>query len=261
MAPVASAVGAGKRRRAGRFMGRDGRAVLVAIDMQLATGSGPALDVVEAVADGQPDGILVTWHIARRYPEAFASCGLILRMDGGATHLDQHAAGDGLSLMYRAEQAATIGADAVVLMVYPGMHDETRSLRRLAALVGECERIGMPVIAESIPGGWGRDVPWDADNIARSARICVETGADAIKTMAPEAVEQTGEVVEACEAPLFVLGGPKKESEYEAIDHAAAVVAAGASGVCFGRNVWGASDPREMVRRLSQAVHDPGRRV
>ncbi len=259
MDAVASAVGAGKTRRTRRFVGRDGRAVLVAIDMQLATGSGPALDVVEAVAEGQPDGILVTWQIARRYPATFAQCGLILRMDGAATQLDRNSDGDGLSLMYRAEQAAMIGADAVILMVYPGMSEEKRSLRRLAALVGECERIGMPVLAESIPGGWNQEVPWDTENIARSARICVEIGADAVKTMAPAQVEDLGEVVEGCEAPLFVLGGPKRESEDEVVAYAAGVVAAGASGVCFGRNVWGASDPGEMVRRLGLAVHGTGR--
>jgi class I fructose-bisphosphate aldolase/fructose-bisphosphate aldolase/2-amino-3,7-dideoxy-D-threo-hept-6-ulosonate synthase len=255
MGSVASAVGAGKTRRTRRFVGRDGRAVLVAIDMQLATGSGPALDVVETVAEGQPDGMLVTWQIARRYPEAFAECGLILRMDGAATHLDQNATGDGLSLMYRSEQAAMIGADAVILMVYPGMREEKRSLRRLAALVGECERIGMPVVAESIPGGWGQEVPWDTENIARSARICVEIGADAIKTMAPAQVDELGDVVEGCEAPLFVLGGPKRDNEHEVVRYAAGVVAAGASGICFGRNVWGASDPTTMVRRLGRAVH------
>ncbi|MXY75706.1 MAG: hypothetical protein F4Y40_01265 [Acidimicrobiia bacterium] len=261
MDSVASAVGAGKTRRTRRFVGRDGRAVLVAIDMQLATGSGPALDVVEAVSEGQPDGILVTWQIARRYPETFAACGLILRMDGAATHLDPSADGDGLSLMYRAEEAAVIGADAVILMVYPGMREETRSLSRLAALVGECERIGMPVVAESIPGGWHQEVPWDADNIGRSARICVEIGADAVKTMAPARVEDLGDVVEGCEAPLFVLGGPKRDSEREVVAYAAGVVAAGASGVCFGRNVWGASDPGEMVRRLGRAVHGSGQRA
>ena len=255
MESVASAVGAGKARRARRFMGRDGRAVLVAIDMQLAAGSGPALNAAETVAEGRPDGILVTWQIARRYPEAFAECGLILRMDGATTHLGRNAAGDGLSLMYRAEQAAVIGADAVMLMVYPGMREEKRSLSRLAALVGDCDRIGMPVLAESIPGGWSQEVPWDTENIARSARICVEIGADAVKTMAPARVDELGDVVEGCEAPLFVLGGPKKDSEDEVVRYAAEVVAAGASGICFGRNVWGASDPKGMVRRLGRAVH------
>ena len=261
MESVVSAVGAGKTRRIRRFVGRDGRAVLVAIDMQLATGSGPAPSVVEAVAEGRPDGMLVTWQIARRYPEAFAECGLILRMDGAVTHLDRYGTGDGLSLMYRAEQAAMIGADAVILMVYPGMSEERLSLRRLAALVGECERIGMPVLAESIPGGWNQEVPWDTENIARSARICVEIGADAVKTMAPTQIDEFGEVVKGCEAPLFVLGGPKRDSEDEVVGYAAGVVAAGASGICFGRNVWGASDPRAMVRRLGRAVHGTGERA
>ena len=174
---VCSAVGAGKVRRTSRFIGGDGRALLVAIDMQSATGRGPALDVVEHVAEGGPDGILTTWQIARRYPGAFAQSGLVLRVDGAVTLMGNPAPGDDSSLMYRAEQAATIGADAVVLMAFPGMNDEVRSLRRLAALVGECEKIGMPVIAESIPGGWVRDVPWDTEHIARSARrLCRDRG-------------------------------------------------------------------------------------
>ena len=252
---ISSAVGAGKVRRSSRFMGADGRALLVAIDMQSATGRGPALDVVEHVAAGGPDGILATWHIARRYPGAFAECGLVLRVDGAVTLMGDPAEGDDLHLMHGAEQAAIIGADAVVLMAFPGMNDEVRSLRRLAALVGECEKIGMPVIAESIPGGWAREVPWDTEHIAWGARVCVEIGADAIKTMAPPDVGDLPGVVENCDVPLFVLGGPKMTSEDEAVDHARTVVAAGASGVAFGRNTWGAADPTVMVQRLYEAVH------
>lgn len=255
---VSSAVGAGKVRRASRFMGADGRALVVAIDMQLATGRGPALDVVEHVAAGGPDGILATWHIARRYPGAFAECGLVLRVDGAVTLMGDPGEGDDMHLMHGAEQAAIIGADAVVLMAFPGMNDEVRSLRRLAALVGECEKIGMPVIAESIPGGWAREVPWDADHIAWGARVCVEIGADAIKTMAPPDVHDLALVVENCEVPLLVLGGPRKDSEDEAVDYARRVVEAGASGIAFGRNTWGAADPTAMVRRLYEAVHGGG---
>ena len=252
---VSSAVGAGKIRRSSRFMGSDGRALLVAIDMQSATGRGPALDVVEHVAAGGPDGILATWHLARRYPGAFAECGLVLRVDGAVTLMGDPGEGDDLHLMHGAEQAAIIGADAVVLMAFPGMNDEVRSLRRLATLVGECEKIGMPVIAESIPGGWAREVPWDAEHIAWGARVCVEIGADAIKTMAPPDVYDLPGVVANCEVPLFVLGGPKMDSEDEAVDYARMVVEAGASGVAFGRNTWGVADPTLMVRRLYEAVH------
>ena len=132
---------------------------------------------------------------------------------------------------------------------------DTRSLVRLAEVVREAEKIGMPVIAESIPGTWARTVPWDTEHIARAARICIEAGADAIKTPAPPDIADLPEVMANCETPVFILGGPKKDSGDEAVQYAAAVVAAGASGIAFGRNTWGAKDPTEMVRRLSAAVH------
>jgi DhnA family fructose-bisphosphate aldolase class Ia len=157
--------------------------------------------------------------------------------------------------LHSAEQAAAIGADAVVLMAFPGAEDEELSLRRLAAVVGECEKIGMPVMAESVPGNFNRAIPHDVDNIARSARICVELGADMIKTPAPPDVADLAKVVENTEAPVFVLGGPKMESEDDAVAYATAAVEAGAAGIAFGRNAWTASDVTGMVQRLNRAVH------
>jgi len=252
---ISSAVGAGKIRRASRFIQKDGRAFLVAIDMQSSSGQGPDLDVIEKVAEGGPDGILVSWQLARRYAEVFANCGMVLRIDGALTQMGNFASGDAFSLMYGVEEACMIGADAVVMMTFPGADDEHLSLQRLAAVVREGEKVGMPVIAESIPGTWARTVPWDAEHISRCARVCVEIGADAIKTMMPEDMSEIPGVIANIEAPVFVLGGAKKDSEDEAIEYAAAVVAAGASGIAFGRNTWGAKDPTVMVRRLHEAVH------
>lgn len=252
---MSSAVGAGKTRRASRFIQKDGRVFFVALDMQSSTGAGPDLDVVERVAEGGPDGILASWQVARQYPEAFAKCGLVLRIDGALTQMGNYGQSDMFSLMYGAEQAAMIGADAVVLMAFPGADDEHLSLRRLAAVVKECEQIGMPVVVEVIPGSWAKTVPWDTDHISKSVRICVEIGADLIKTMTPPNVSDLAEVVANCEAPLVVLGGPKMASEAEVLQYASDVVAAGASGIAFGRNTWGAKDPTEMVRNLHAAVH------
>jgi class I fructose-bisphosphate aldolase/fructose-bisphosphate aldolase/2-amino-3,7-dideoxy-D-threo-hept-6-ulosonate synthase len=255
MKHISSAVGAGKIRRATRFIREDGRAFLVALDMQSASGDGPDHNVVERIATGGPDGILVSWQVARRYPEAFRRCGLILRIDGATTMLGNDSADDSFQLMWNAEQAALIGADAVVMMAFPGADDEGKSLRRLAAVVREGERIGMPVIAESIPGTWARTVPWDTEHIARAARICVENGADAIKTPAPPETADVAVVVANTEAPVFILGGPKMESEDAAVQFAADVIRAGAAGIAFGRNAFGADDPTEMTRRLAAAVH------
>lgn len=252
---ISSAIGAGKARRASRFIEEDGRGFLVAIDMQTGSGQGPALDVVLNVAEGGPNGILASWQIARRYPEAFRRCGLVLRIDGTTSMLGNYAQGDKFAQMYDLEMAARLGADAVVCMAFPGSDDEEVGLRKLVDLVNEAERIGMPVIAESIPGSWAKTVPWDAENIARAGRICVEIGADAIKTPAPEDLSEMSVLTDNIEAPIFILGGPKKDTEDEAVQYAADVVAAGASGIAFGRNTWGSPDPTEMTRRLYAAVH------
>ena len=46
MEHISSAIGAGKTRRASRFIQPDGKAFLVAIDMQSSSGAGPEHDVV-----------------------------------------------------------------------------------------------------------------------------------------------------------------------------------------------------------------------
>lgn len=253
-----SAVAAGKRRRARHIFGPDGRAVIVAMDHPAYLGAGVPAAAVDAVAAAGPDAVLATWHLARSRPEAFAGCGLILRVDGGVSDLGEPAAGDASTLLYRAEEAMVLGADAVIVMAFPGTPDEERSLGRLARLAAECERLGLPVVAESIPGGWAQTVGWTAENVGRGARIAVELGADAVKTMCPGPPETFAEVAAACPGPVVALGGPKADDAGQVVDLARGVVAAGAAGVAFGRNVWGSDDPAGMVARLRAAVHgDP----
>jgi DhnA family fructose-bisphosphate aldolase class Ia len=250
-----SAIGAGKRRRARRFMAGDGRTVLVAVDHAAYMGAGPPLASIPACAAGRPDGVLATWHIARRYADELADIGLVLRVDGGVSDLGSIAPDDVSDVLYRAEQAVALGADAVVLLAFPGAPDEERSLKRLARLCAECELLGLPVMAEMIPGGWGRAVAWSVDNVRAAARIGVELGADIIKTVCPEPVAEFAAVVEACPAPVVALGGPKVDSEDEVVALARAVSDAGAAGVAFGRNVWGSPDPAKLIARLHEAVH------
>lgn len=250
-----SAIAAGKTRRFRRVVRSDGRACLVAIDHAAYMGAGPPLDAMESIAIGQPDAILATWNLARSHASTFADSGLVLRVDGGVSELGEFAAGDVSAILHRAEEAVSIGADAVVLLVFPGTPDEERSLLRLARLASECEQLGLPVMAEVIPGGWAKTIEWSIDNVARGARIAVELGADIVKTVCPGPTEEFAAVVDACPAPVVALGGPKMESEDDVVALAEGVVAAGAAGIAFGRNVWGSKDPAALVRRLREAVH------
>lgn len=252
---MCSAISAGKRRRARHLLGSDGRAVFVAMDHPAYLGKGVSAPAVAAIASAGPDAILATWQLARAHPEAFASSGLVLRIDGGISDLGDPASEDVSSLLYTAEQAMVVGADAVVVMLFPGTPDEARSLGRLARLCAECEHLGLPVMAESIPGGWPRTVPWTTENVARGARIAIELGADIVKTLCPGPPESFAAVVDACAGPVVALGGPKVDDTDQVVALARGVVAAGAAGVAFGRNVWGADDPAALVARLHEAVH------
>jgi DhnA family fructose-bisphosphate aldolase class Ia len=252
---INSALGAGKLRRLRRFIRDDDRSVLVAIDHAAYLGTGPSAQAIEAIAAGKPDGVLATWHGARAHAELFVDAGLVLRVDGGISELGEASSDDLSDLLYGAEHAIAIGADAVITLAFPGSPQEDRSLRRLARLCAECETLGIPVIAEVIPGGWARTVEWSPDAIARGARIAVELGADVIKSVCPERVEEFSVVVESCPAPVVALGGPRMAVDDDVVDFARAVIQAGAAGIAFGRNVWGSSDPRGLVERLHEVVH------
>lgn len=254
--PLPSAIGAAKQRRAARLFAADGRAVFVALDHAAYMGSGPPLgDPMRSIAAAAPDSILATWHLAREYPTEFARSGLVLRIDGGVSEMGGFATEDTLGFLHSVEDAVRIGADAVVVLGYPGAPDEQLSLQRIAAVCTEAERYGMPVMAEMIPGGFGRAVEWSVEHISKSARLGAELGADIVKTVCPEDPADFAEVVAACPVPVVALGGPKMPDEDAVVAVARGVVEAGGAGIAFGRNVWGSADPAGLVGRLMDAVH------
>jgi DhnA family fructose-bisphosphate aldolase class Ia len=253
---VTSSIGAGKVRRMQRMFQPDGRALFVAMDHAAYMGLGPSYDGgLESIARGNPDAILATWNIARSQAALFARSGLVLRVDGGTSELGERASGDLGDLLCNVDDALAMGADAVVMLAFPGQGDEHLSLRRLARLCAECERVGLPVMAEVIPGGWGQAVPWTIESVSQGARIAAELGADIVKTVCPGDTAEFSAVVAACPVPVVALGGPRMKSEDDVVALARGVVQAGGGGIAFGRNVWGSADPAALLGRLHEAVH------
>jgi DhnA family fructose-bisphosphate aldolase class Ia len=239
-----------------RMFQRDGRALFVAMDHAAYMGTGPSYDGgLRSIAAGKPDAILATWNIARTQASLFAQSGLVLRVDGGTSELGERASGDAGDLLCGVDDALSFGADAVVMLAFPGQHDEHLSLRRLARLCAEAERNGMPVMAEVIPGGWAQAVPWTVESVAQGARIAAELGADMVKTVCPGDPAEFAAVIAECPVPVVALGGPRMKSEDDVVALAGGVVRAGAAGIAFGRNVWGSPDPAALLGRLHAAVH------
>lgn len=98
--------------------------------------------------------------------------------------------------------------------------------------------------------------PTSPEWIKLHTRMALELGADVLKTEYTGNTETMREVIEACPAPILVLGGNRK-SESEAMGLARGAMAAGAAGLFFGRNVFQSADVAASVRKLRAALDEP----
>ena len=247
---------AGARVRCSRLFGRDGRTVVAALDHGIAglnplehLGAPGAL--VESLAAAGADAFIVTPGIVQACGASFGRAGLIVRADVGATAWTGHADLNRPTLSAR--DALRLGADAIVAMGVVGVPGEAASLSALAELAADCQRWGLPLVAEMLPGGFTAGEV-SAAMVASAARVGADLGADIIK------IRYTGEaasfraVTRDCYRPVIVLGGSKQPLD-ALLQSSRDALAAGAAGVAIGRNVWQAPEPATVVARLVEAVH------
>ena len=109
--------------------------------------------------------------------------------------------------------------------------------------------MGVPVLAVTAVG---KEMARDARYLSLCCRIAAELGAHVVKTYLCEDFEH---VVETCPVPIVVAGG-KKIPEEEALQLAAAAVAAGAKGVDMGRNIFQSAHPVAMIQSVRRVVHE-----
>ena len=244
--------------RARRVFRPDGRTLIAAIDHAMFMDAGPSLrdpgGVVEKVVAGGADAVIATFGVARRFGASFGRAGLILRVDGGPTALSD---GEGdWPLLFSAEDALRLGADGVVCMGFPGAACEGATMGNLARLASDCRKWGLLLLAEMIPGGFGRPDLHTPENIAMAARLGAEVGADAIKTAYTGSAETFREVTQACYCPVLIQGGARKGCDAEVLSTVRDAVRAGGAGAAVGRNLWQHADPAGFAAALSAAIHD-----
>jgi putative autoinducer-2 (AI-2) aldolase len=83
--------------------------------------------------------------------------------------------------------------------------------------------------------------------------VVAELGAHFVKTYYCDDFER---VVEGCPVPIVIAGGPKLETERDALDLAYRALQEGAAGVDMGRNVWQSAAPAPVLRALRAIVHE-----
>jgi fructose-bisphosphate aldolase, class I len=250
----------GKKIRLNRILRGPGHASLVvAFDHALVlgpiTGTEDPSEQIRRFAESRVDGILLNLGLLQHCSDALQpgqTPGIIVRIDWTTIWNPLlHGEGGGYRscMLARPEEALRMGADAVLTYMVVGTGDadfEAKEVERNAAVSRECDRIGLPLIVETLARGRNVDDPGDPKWLKLHTRMAAELGADVIKTDYSGDGVTMRSVVEACPAPILVLGGSRNP---DALDVVRGAVAAGAAGIFFGRNVFQASNMREFLRQ------------
>jgi putative autoinducer-2 (AI-2) aldolase len=195
------------------------------------------------------DAVMVTRGVIRTSIDPGANVPIVLRVSGGASVLNEDLSNEKITTSMR--EAVRLNASAVALSIFVGAPHEHESLVNLGKLVDEGEEVGMPVLAVTAVG---KELEKrDARYLGLACRIAAEFGAHFVKTYFCDAFSK---VVEACPVPLVVAGGPKLETELDALELAHDAVQEGARGVDMGRNIWQSSNPVGMIRGIRAVVHE-----
>jgi fructose-bisphosphate aldolase, class I len=144
----------------------------------------------------------------------------------------------------------------VNLLLLPDQPDLPRAcVRNVSALRAACDPVGMPLMVEQLVMKDGYGVDGDADKIVPLVRQATELGADVIKADPTDDVADYHRVVQAAGGrPVLVRGGGRVSDE-EVLKRTKALMAQGAAGIVYGRNVIQHPDPAAMTRALMAVVH------
>jgi fructose-bisphosphate aldolase, class I len=162
------------------------------------------------------------------------------------------------------EQAVRLDAVCVVanLLQLPGRPEVWEAcITSIMALRAECTRYGMPLMVEplvmrdnTVAGGYMVD--GDTRKIVALVRQARELGADLIKADPSDELDEYHRVVEvAGDVPVLVRGGGKVD-DAELLRRTAAVLAQGARGIVYGRNIIQHRDPAGITRALMAMLHE-----
>lgn len=255
------------------FNARSGRALDVAVDHgafhehAFISGIEDMPRTVATLVDAAPDAIQLTLgqapllqsHPGKQKP------GLVLRTDIANVYnsplespLHSVHVPDAIEVAVRLDAVAV----CVNLLDLPG-HPEVREqcIRSILALRSDAERYGMPLMIEPLVMQTNSDkggymVDGDTAKIVTLVRQARELGADLIKADPTDDIEDYHLVVQAAaDTPVLVRGGGRVDDR-TLLERTKAVLAQGARGIVYGRNVIQHDDPAGITAALMAVVHD-----
>jgi fructose-bisphosphate aldolase / 2-amino-3,7-dideoxy-D-threo-hept-6-ulosonate synthase len=253
----------GKRLRMRRVF-RDGKALILPIDHPVYYGPLSGTEdpgrLVALARDNGATAVLATAGALRAAIDEIGDLGIVMRVDSPVSHLG------GLDsvrhLLHSAGQAASLGADMVIINCYLGMGDtavESAMLKTMADVSAECERLGLPMCAEiipQVPTADGTIAPPSSADLATAIRLGLEYDCDVVKTVYNGDPEGFAKAVATGHLPVIMAGGPKTADDLAVFRQAFEAMSHGASGIVVGRRVWGSGRPVAAMRAMRAIVFE-----
>lgn len=240
-----------KNRLARIIRPHSGRGVMLAVDHGYFLGPTERLEVPRKTI--QPllpyaDSLMLTRGVLRTSVDEKYPIPVVLRVSGGASIIGKDLSNEKITTSVK--EAIRLNATALALSIFVGAPYEHESLVNLGKLVDEGEEYGIPVLAVTAVG---KELEKrDARYLSLSCRIAAEFGAHIVKTYYCENFEK---VVNSCPVPVIIAGGPKLDSELDALQLTYDALHAGAVGVDMGRNIWQSDYPVPMIKAVRALVH------
>jgi DhnA family fructose-bisphosphate aldolase class Ia len=223
--------------------------------------------VVEMLVGARPDAIQMTFgqaDLLQSRPEHDKPA-LVMRLDMGNPYNATRHRVMWAELQNAADPvlpAVEMDAACVVINLFM-LPDEPELFRQcvqnIARVRADCSRYGMPLMIEplvmlpnDVRGGY--QVDGDAEKIVTLTRLATEMGADIIKADPTTNPEDFHKVVEAARVPVLARGGGKEDLRV-VLEKSAALVAQGAKGLVYGRNIYQHANPKAVVAALMAIIH------
>lgn len=228
---------------------------------------------LELALRGRYSGIVFQYGLAEKYMARYAGrVPLIMKLNGKtAIPSDDEAFSP---LIASVEDAVRLGADAVGYTLYVGSPAQGEDFQQFMEVRQEADALGMPVIVWAYPRGAAIDKKGGRDSIYAidyAARVACELGADVVKINLPKLDNladlpkpynelqddlgaATRRVVESAGKALVLFSGGSKLGDDDLLVRAHMAMAAGATGLIFGRNMW--QRPMEEALAMTQRIRD-----
>lgn len=224
--------------------------------------------VMDTLIKAKPDAIQCAYgqaDLLQNRPEKDKPA-LVMRIDMGNPYNDQRHR-EMWSMLQNAEEpiigALEMDAAAVVVNLFM-LPDEPELFRQCVENISRvrqaCHKYGMPLMIEplvmlpnDVRGGY--QVDGDAEKIVTLVRLASEMGADIIKADPTENPEDFHRVIEAARVPVLVRGGGKEDLK-KVLMKSAALMAQGAQGMVYGRNIYQHDNPNAVVAALMAMIHN-----